>query len=279
MACVCGFIKKVPIIIAEETSDPQNRSRKADFLLRLLCIPADKVVAISPGTEQYLQKRAKIPIHKIQLINNGVDVPHSVTIQEIEKLKNHWRINNDDFIIGSVGRLENNVKKFTDIIKAIALLEKYQNLKLLIVGDGRDKKLILQTAEHLGVSNKLIMAGFQADTSPYYQLMDVFCLASQREGFGLVAAEAMFHQLPVVATSVGGLKSVVINNETGFLVPPNRPEAIAQKLEILINNPDLRKAFGMVGFHRAKTEYAPEVYVGKVDKMYQELYQKKIAKE
>jgi len=276
MACVCGFIKKVPIIIAEETSDPHDRSQRADFLLRCLCLAANKVVAISQGTAEYLHNRAKIPLRKIQLINNGVDLPRPVNDEEINRLRKYLGIQTSDFIIGSVGRLQNEVKKFTDIIKAIALLKKYSQLKLLIVGDGNDKELILQAARQLNISEKLIMTGYQADTSPYYELMDVFCLASQREGFGLVAAEAMFHHLPVIATNVGGLKYVVQDNITGLLVPPNNPQAIAEKLEILIEDAELRKSLGNAGYECAKQEYSAEVYVGKVDKMYQELYRNKV---
>ncbi len=276
MACVCGFLKRVPVIIAEETSDPQNRSKKASFLLKLLTLVADRVVAISPGTEEYLKKVAKMKSSKIQLINNGVEFPRKIDDNEIKRTKEQFQIRENDFVVGSVGRLRNNHKRFTDLIDAVAWMKDRSNVKILIVGEGRDKELIEQHAASLNLSDHLIMVGYQEDTSLYYQMMDTFCLVSQYEGFGLVAAEAMLNELPVIATAVGGLKSVVENETSGFLVPVNDPQAIAEKLEILMNDPIKRKQFGQKGYERAMKEYSAKVYVGKIDKMYQELYKKKI---
>ncbi len=270
MACVCGFLTRVPIIIAEETSDPQNRSKRADFLLRLLSSVADKVVAISLGTEEYLRKRAKIKASKIKLINNGVELARDIHIDEILKVKAELRIQEGDFIIGSVGRLSNDHKRFTDIIEAVSLLKKDQ-IKILIIGEGRDKELIVQKAKDFQLEDQLLMLGYQKNTSLYYRLMDVFCLASAWEGFGLVAAEAMMHKLPVIVTKVGGLKYVVDDEETGFLVPPSDPKAIAEKLDVLIKNADIRKKIGEAGYHKAMREYSSKVYVENVDKMYYEL--------
>jgi glycosyltransferase involved in cell wall biosynthesis len=105
--------------------------------------------------------------------------------------------------------------------------------------------------------------------------MDVFCIASHMEGFGLVAAEAMFHRLPVIATAVGGLKDIVVDGETGFLVPSHSPGRIAEKLQLLIDQPDLRKSMGEKGLARAEKEYSAAVYVEKVHQLYQDLLREK----
>ena len=117
--------------------------------------------------------------------------------------------------------------KITDIIEAVKILDKVENLKLLVVGSGRDEELIKKAAVDHNINHKIIFTGYQFDTAPFYKLMNVFCIASQREGFGLVAAEAMLHKLPVIATKVGGLQNVVVNNETGILINPNQPSEIA----------------------------------------------------
>src|SRR5690606_20622550 len=112
-------------------------------------------------------------------------------------------------------------------------LKNYSSIKIIIIGEGGDKQLIIDTAKDLGIEEHLIMAGAQHDTAPFYEVLDIFCIASHMEGFGLVAAEAMFHQLPVIATAVGGLKDIVIDGETGFLVPSHSPHKIAEKLQVL----------------------------------------------
>ncbi len=275
LACVAGFLGRVPIIIAEETSDPQNRSARASKLLKTFISLADRVVAIAPSVATYLKDVARIPARKIQLINNGVEIPREVSAHEIAALKAQFNIAPADIVIGSVGRLFDNHKKFTDLVKAIASLSQKDNVKLLIVGDGADRSLIEDTATQMGVSQMLCMAGYQTDTAPFYAMMDVFCLASQREGFGLVAAEAMLHKLPVIATAVGGLKDVVTDGETGYLVPSLQPAAMAQKIGLLLADEPLRMKLGEAGYKKALREYTADVYVKKVEALYKELLAEK----
>lgn len=275
MAAINGFIKKVPVVIMEETSDPQNRSAKADFLLRIFSWTADRFIAIAPNVADYLINTAKIDSKKVITINNGVEIPRGVSPEEIIKLRNQYHITPTDFVIGTVGRLFDDHKKITDIIAAIKMVENVDNLKLLVVGSGRDEELIKQKAIDLGVQDKVIFTGYQFDTAPFYKLMNVFCIASQREGFGLVAAEAMLHRLPVIATKVGGLQNVVVHDETGILIKPNQPKDIALAINKLYNDPQLLDSFADKGFKRAMDNYTEERYVKEVINLYSELLKSK----
>ncbi len=275
MAAINGFIKKVPVVILEETSDPQNRSAKADFLLRIFSWTADRFIAIAPNVADYLINTAKIDSKKVITINNGVEIPRGVSPEEIKNLRNQYHVKPTDFVIGTVGRLFDDHKKITDIIAAIKMVEHVDNLKLLVVGSGRDEKLIKQKAIDLGVQDKVIFTGYQFDTAPFYKLMNVFCIASQREGFGLVAAEAMLHRLPVIATKVGGLQNVVVHDETGILIKPNHPKDIALAVSKLYNDPQLLDSFAEKGFKRAMDNYTEERYVMEVFNLYSELLKSK----
>ena len=274
MAAINGFLKKVPIILLEETSDPQNRSAKADFLLRIFSFAADRFIAIAPNVADYLRNTAKISPQKVITINNGVQIPRQVSEGEIQNLKNQYAITGDDFIVGTVGRLENEVKKFTDILEAIKQLG-LPRLKLLLVGGGRDEQLLKDKTRELGIEGQVIFTGYQFDTAPFYKLMNVFCIASQREGFGLVAAEAMLHRLPVIATKVGGLQNVVVHDETGILIKPNHPKDIALAVSKLYNDPQLLDSFADKGFKRAMDNYTEERYVNEVEALYLELLRSK----
>ena len=275
MAAINGFIKRVPIVIIEETSDPQNRSWKANLLMKLFSVVSHKAVAISPNAANYLVKIAKISPKKVITINNGVEIPRQVSETEIQLAKEKYNILPDDFIVGTIGRLFNEVKRFTDIISAIALLPKNSKIKLLIVGGGPDEELMRQKVEDLGATDQVIFTGYQFDTALYYQLMNVFCIASRREGFGLVAAEAMLHQLPVIATRVGGLQNVVVDEETGILIHPHQPQEIADAIKKLYDSTDLVKQYSHNGYNRALENYTEERYVNDVIKLYRELLKKK----
>lgn len=279
MAAINGFIKKVPIVLLEETSDPQNRSAKADFLLRIFSWTADRFIAIAPNVADYLRDRAKVSPRKVITINNGVEIPREVSAEEILQLKEKYGIQKSDFIVGFVGRLFNDHKKITDILEAVKQLN-LPHLKLLIVGGGRDEQLLRDKTTELGIADRVIFTGYQYDTAPYYRLMQLFCISSQREGFGLVAAEAMLHHLPVLATKVGGLQNVVKDQETGFLVPPNSPEQLAEKILYFYEHPDACTKMGEAGYRRAIENYTEERYVKEVENLYNQLLnQKKVNDE
>ena len=264
------FIPKMKIII-EETSDPRNRSSKAHFLLKIYSILADKFIAISPSVEDYLINRLKVTVSKVALITNGVPFPRKVDANEVQGLKEELGIKDGDFVIGSVGRLRDFHKRFSDIIKAVSFMSSRVNIKILIVGEGPDKDFLQETADDLGLADNLIMVGLQMDTAPYFQLMDVFCLASYMEGFGLVVVEAMFHKLPVIGTKVGGIVNIIDDKETGFLVDPQNPKGIADLISILKQEEELRVSMGIKGFLKASMYYSVKRYTDEVKQLYNEI--------
>jgi glycosyltransferase involved in cell wall biosynthesis len=274
MAAIGGKLGKVPITILEETSFPQSRSQKAIYLQQLFVKVADKVVGIAPTVISYLSDQVKIPKSKLRLINNGVNSPREVSPSELEELRLELGIEKDDLIFGSAGRFYNEVKRFTDILEAIHQLPA-SKVKFLLLGQGPDQDLILRKAKKLGLEKRLILPGYQNDTAPFYELMDIFCIASAHEGFGLVAAEAMLHGLPVIATKVGGLQDIVLDQETGYLVPPLSPESLAEKIQLLIEQPELRQEMGEKGKQRAFEHFSAERYCREVENLYLELLSKK----
>ena len=102
--------------------------------------------------------------------------------------------------------------------------------------------------------------------------MNVFTLVSAYEAFGLVLAEAMLNNLPVIATRVGGMKYIVDDNETGVLVEKFDVKGISSAMEQLHNDKILCEKMGRRGFEKAVTEYTEEVYVEKVSQLYEQLY-------
>ena len=106
--------------------------------------------------------------------------------------------------------------------------------------------------------------------------MDVFALASAHEAFGLVLVEAMFAECPVVATRVGGIPAVVSDGDTGFLVAPMAPQALADRLLRLLEDPALRVAMGKSGLARAREKFSAERYVREFDELYQRLAKERV---
>jgi glycosyltransferase involved in cell wall biosynthesis len=273
MAAINGFIKRVPIVIIEETSDPKNRSWRANLLMRFFAKLSDGVIGVSPAVVEYLENTLKLPKHKIILVNNGVALPREVSTLEIAKLKTSLGIEPNDLVIGSVGRMIlDEHKRFSDLIKAFTVVCKTQtNIKLVLVGSGLEMEKYKKLSEELSISDKVIFTGYQSDVALYYRLMNIFVLVSAYEAFGLVLAEAMLSKLPVVATKVGGMKYIVDDTKTGFLVQPFDVNAIAEKLNVLCFDEELRLSYGNMGYIKAMNTYTEKQYVNDLLALYERL--------
>ena len=180
-------------------------------------------------------------------------------------------------MIGSVGRMKDDShKKFSDLIKAFSIFAGgKENVKLLMVGGTEEYlKKYRDLADELNVSDKIIFAGFQSDVAVFYKLMNVFALVSAREAFGLVLAEAMLNKLPVIATRVGGMKYIVDNEATGYLVEVGDINSMCEKFETLYADNDLVKKMGEKGFIKALENYTEEQYIKTISNLYLKLYHK-----
>ena len=278
MAAVNGWLKKVPIVIIEETSFPIYRNWKANLLMKIFAKISNKVIGVSPAvTEEYLKGKLKLSKKKVTLINNGVALPREISKIKLQEAKKKWGVEEVDFVIGSVGRmLDDSNKRYSDLIKAFARFSKDKmQAKLILVGDGPERVKYEQIANEFGISKQVIFAGYQGDVSLFYQMMDVFALVSMHESFGLVLTEAMLNKLPVVATRVGGMKYIVEDDVTGFLVEPKNVASITEKLEKIYHNPELAGQMGKNGRKKALENYTEQQYVKRIEELYLSLVEKK----
>lgn len=270
LAAINGFFKRVPIIIIEETSDPQNRSWRGNLLMKIFASVSKKVIGVSPASTNYLIKKLSINPKKVVLINNGVALPKYYNEEQNANLKQQLKIKSNELVIGSIGRMDSDqTKRFSDLIKAFAILNKNEIfVKLLLVGDGREKANYEALVKELSLENYVIFAGYQNEVNPYYSIMDIFSLVSSHESFGLVLAEAMLHKIPIVATKVGGMQYIVDDNQTGFLIDKYNVEAIANKLKLLCDNENVRLKFGNSGYEKAIQNYTEQQYVANIQSLY-----------
>lgn len=260
-------------LILEETGHTTRRSWRGTLLFRTLAARADVCVGVSPAVVDYLRDVAHIPQRKARLIMNGISAP-KVPVEKRSQIRKELSIPDDALVIGSIGRLSNWHKRFTDLILALSLLRKaHPKAHLLIVGTGSDRGMLEAKRDELGLSENITFSGYQSDVGRMLSVMDIFALASEAESFGLVLVEAMFAKLPVVATRSFGIPSIVLDGETGYLVPVGEPPAIAAAVSCLIESPELRVQLGNAGFERARAKFGGERYVADVEQLYESLSQ------
>lgn len=153
----------------------------------------------------------------------------------------------------AVGRLK-APKDFVTFVRALAALS-VGSFEALIVGDGPDRAEVKTEIQRLGLEQSVELAGERSDVPQLLAGSDVFVLSSSSEGLPVSVLEAMAAELPVVASSVGGVAELVDDGETGILVPAGDEQALAHALQRLIDDPDLRRRLGAAGRARAEASF------------------------
>lgn len=219
---------------------------------------ADRIVAATLAEEMQLEFLYHSDIKKIVVIPPGVDTSHFYPICP-EEAKAAIGVPGSDRLLLFVGRIE-PLKGVDTLIRALAhlrqmgILERFPHDLAIIGGDPNAspddmnaEMLRLQVlCRELGISDLVLFLGkrSQASLPYYYSASEVLIMPSHYESFGMVALEAMACGTPVVASQVGGLAFLVQDGMTGYVVPDGDPILLADRLNRLIQQPDLRKAMG-----------------------------------
>ncbi len=151
--------------------------------------------------------------------------------------------------VGAVARLSPE-KGFEHLLRAVALLrDRDTELRVVLAGDGPARAALERLAHDLGIAGAVEFTGELAhhDVPALLQRLDVFAMPSTWEGFGVGAIEASAMQLPIVASDIHGIPDVVVDGETGILVPPADPPALAAATARLASDPALRQRMGAAG--------------------------------
>jgi glycosyltransferase involved in cell wall biosynthesis len=279
IAALAGRLAGAPIVIAEETITPIGRRVTGHLYFRFLAALADEVVAISNAVSDYLIRTIKLPRAKVRLIYNGVADPGPASAAELANVRAKLGLTEGVPVVGTVGRLAapaghppDSHKHVADAIFSMnSILKRFPATKMVIIGDGPDRKLLEQRAAEAGLGDSVLFVGFQSNVRPFLESMDILIHASATEGLPLALVEAMFASCPVVATDVGGSNEVVVDGETGFLVPFGAPQNIADRTVQLLAEPALRQHMGALGLKRAQELFSEDRYVREVSAMYDEL--------
>jgi len=215
---------------------------------------ADYITANSRFTKTKLEE-VNSKASKATIIPMGVDFSVFKNKSTKDKSKNN-RINSmhkiKDKMILSVGRLAEK-KGIKYLLSAMPdVLKKYPELKLVIVGDGPEKNRLLSQAEELKIKDSVVFTGkiLNKNLPDYYSSADVFVLPSiitkegDTEGLGVVLLEAIASGAPVIASNVGGIPDIVINEKTGILVPEKNPKALSDSIIKLLGDKELSSALG-----------------------------------
>ena len=247
---------------------------------REIAASADRIIVASKHEQHLLTALYGADAERIAVVPCGVDLDLFSPMDK-EFARRRLGLRDGERVILFVGRIE-PLKGIDILIAAAAQLHEDENFAVLIVGgDARADAQIAELraqATRLGVDHHISFVGAVEHTElpVYYNAADVCVLPSYYESFGLVAVESMACGTPVVASRVGGLTSTVSDGETGYLIPWRCPEPFAERLELLLDNDELRASFGRAG-REAVERYRWANVADAVAALYDELLERPIA--
>ena len=199
----------------------------------------DRVVSVSPSVMNFYRRRAGIAPRKCVVVPNGIDLTAYDALPDRHHARARWVSASADPVIGTIARLDPQ-KGLPILLQAFSILaRRWPASALLIAGTGHQRGQLHGLTVKLGVADRVHMLGFQQDVRPVLAALDVFVLPSRWEGFGLATLEAMAAGLPVVVTDVPGSRDLVQHEQTGLVVPPNDPRALAHAIARCLSQADL----------------------------------------
>ncbi|MBI4775905.1 MAG: glycosyltransferase [Deltaproteobacteria bacterium] len=230
----CG----VPCVVATFHNVYVRRRPRIHLINRMLGHITDRIIAVSSSVKNDLIRFDRLPPEKIQVLHNTIDLKAFQEPYDRQAVRRAYGINDTDIVVGWVARLAKQ-KGHGFLFEAIQLMsESYPNLRLLLVGDGPLKQWLVEKARDLAIEERVVFTGTSHQVPELMSAMDVFVLPSLWEGLPLVIGEAMAAGVPVVGTDVGGVGELVIDGETGYLIPPGQPQAIREAVESVLEQPD-----------------------------------------
>jgi len=243
------------------------------FLKRISFRFIDRIVTVSESNRVFMIETFGRRIEsKLTVIANGIDTSRYTEDREVtaDHDVNHRADSRTVVVVAGL----NNQKGHEYLFHAIPIiLRKIHDARFRLVGDGHLRSHLENLTETLGIKNSVEFMGFRADVVDIIRSSDLFVLPSIFEGMPLSVIEAMACGKAVVATGVDGTADVMVDNITGYLVPPKDPEQLAQRIIKLLESDELRTQFGAAGRKRACELFSTDRMVKDYKKLYDELFE------
>jgi glycosyltransferase involved in cell wall biosynthesis len=263
-----GKLAGVPVI----TSSIRNENFGGGFrdaLIKYTNFLAPQMTTNSTLAAKSLIGRGLIREQNMRVIPNGIRLePYAFNEKARVALRTEWGITPDDFVWLAVGRLEEQ-KDFRTLLQAFS---KLYNGRLLIAGEGPMMGELKTDANNFGLKERVRFLGLRKDIPHVLSSVDAFVLSSAWEGLPNVVMEALAAAKPVVATDVGGVRELVEENKSGFIVPAKSPDALAAAMEkLMILQPAERQEMGKYGLEHVKKTYSLDSVTGQWERFFLEL--------
>ncbi|MFH1771978.1 MAG: aminotransferase class V-fold PLP-dependent enzyme [Candidatus Omnitrophota bacterium] len=231
------------------------RKKHHNFSYKVINRFVDKIICVSKAVKEKVVAFEGVPCEKIKVIYGGVNLEAFSERDSKEVCRQNLTLYARAPVVGIVSWLRPE-KGVDDFLRAVKIIKKIlPQTQFVIAGDGPLKSKLIALACELGVVGHVRFLGWRLDTQQVMRACDIIVSSSKTEGFSNVLIEAMAMAKAVVATDVGGNREAVIEGKTGFLVEPNNPQALADKVVYLLENNNQLILMGKAGALRAQNEF------------------------
>lgn len=265
-AAVLGRLTRVPVVIAHEHMWAYTGGGVRPLLDRhVIARLSDAFIAVSGEGRRAMVEHERIPEEEVVLIPNGIPEPPA---GDGAALRRELGIPAEAALVGSIGHLRPE-KAFEVLIEATGLLAAERPaLHVLVAGEGPEREKLERLRDGLGLAERVHLPGARGDIPDVLAALDVAVCCSDFEGGPLSVMEYMAAALPIVGTRVGGLPEMVVEGETGVLVEPRDPGALAAAVGGLLDDPARAAALGEAGRDLRSREYDIEVWIRRLEDLY-----------
>lgn len=259
------------VVISRHNDDQFRTLLPFRLINRFLWGLASAGIAISDSVREFCIRVEGVKPRKIQTIHYGLIMPQVDRREARANLIAELSLPPDALILGVVCRLIAQ-KGIVYALRAFARLDA-PTAVMVIAGDGNLRGSLEAEARTLGIKDRVYFLGWREDTAHLMAAFDIFLAPSLWEGFGLVLLEAMAQQTPIIASNVSAIPEIVLDKETGRLVPPRDPAVLTVAITALLTDAALRRHMGLVGQDRLETAFS----VARMTEQTHELYARVIS--
>jgi glycosyltransferase involved in cell wall biosynthesis len=231
---------------------------------------AHRVVVNSSVVARLMIDTERVPAARVLELPNFLEelAFNHVPVEVRSARRRSWGVPLGAFVIGTVARLA-PVKNHALVLRALQRLD--EDVHLVLIGEGPSRRALEELAKELRVDRRVHFTGQLVETENLHQFFDVSVLCSRSEGFPNAVIEALAAGCPVVATPVGGVPEVIIDRQTGLLVPVDQPDALAASVRELRRDTGLRERLGEAGPACVRSRYHQTVVIAQLEALYQSL--------
>lgn len=271
---VPGFaarMENVPVRILTRHMPYPFKSPLGTFLYSRILFT--RMVTVSNSVRETLLK-CGVPPEKVQVIHHGTDIEaFTKTTIERKVTRQELGIPEDCVAIGIVGRIAPE-KGHAILLDALSKLGDRYPLRLVIVGSGPDEAEMKQKIQTLGLTDKVVLTGFRDDVNNVIAALDIVTVPSTwNEPCSAVIQQGMALSKPVIGTLTGGSPEMILDGETGLLVPPSDSGALAGAVETLARDAFLRRRLGVAGRERVESHFSLQIMTDKIEALYRREYE------